>query len=65
VEDGKTGVFVPESNKSAVAKGILRYFELAKEVPFGENIRKRTEQNSFGKIVEVFKEILADIQGTA
>ncbi|MEM9821516.1 MAG: glycosyltransferase [Bacteroidota bacterium] len=62
VEDGHTGVFVLEAEKSAVAKGILRYFELAKTIPFGENIRRKTAQNSFGKIVDVFKDILADVQ---
>ena len=60
VDDGQTGVFVPEANKAAVAKGILQFFELAKTVPFAENIRRRTQQNSFGKIVDVFKEILKD-----
>lgn len=63
VTDGETGIFVPEATKEAVAKGILRYFDLKDKVPFSENIRVKTQKNSFGKIVEVFEDILADGQG--
>jgi len=33
---------------------------LAKTVDFEDNIRRRVAENGFGKITEVFKEILKD-----
>ena len=60
VEDGKTGIFVPTADKTAIVKGIERFFTLKDQEDFAGNIRARNERNSFGGIVETFKEILAD-----
>ncbi len=60
VEDGKTGIFVPKADKFEIVKGIERYFSLKDQEDFAGNIAARNEQNSFGGIVDTFKEILAD-----
>jgi len=60
VDDGKTGVMVPVSDKYHIAAGVRHYFELAKSVNFAENIKNRVAANGFEKIAGVFKEILKD-----
>jgi len=60
VEDGKTGIFVPKADKGEIVKGIERYFSLKDDVDFPGNIKERNERNSFGGIVDTFREILAD-----
>ncbi len=60
VEDGKTGVIVPEASPENIATGILKYFQLAANVNFSENVRLRVEQNGFNKIAEVFQEIISE-----
>ncbi len=60
VEDGKTGIIVPNANEADIAAGILRYFELAKTVDFGQNVRQRVEANGFNKIAEVFQRIVEE-----
>ena len=62
VEDGKTGIFVPTADKFEIVKGIERYFELKDKVDFAGNIRAKNEQNSFGGIVDTFREILGDME---
>ncbi len=58
VDVDATGVIVPEATKEAIIKGVNRYFELKPSVDFAKNIEKRVEENSFGKIVNVFEDIL-------
>lgn len=58
VDDGETGIFVPKADKMEIVKGVERYFSLKDQVDFAGNIRRRNERNSFGSIVETFKEIL-------
>ena len=60
VEDGKTGIFVPTADKFEIVKGIERYFSLKDQEDFPGNIAAKNEQNSFGGIVDTFREILAD-----
>ncbi len=60
IDDGKTAVLVAKADKYHIAAGVRHYFELAKTVDFENNIRKRVAENGFGKIAEVFKEILKD-----
>jgi len=60
VDDGKTAVMVAKADKYHIAAGVRHYFELAKTVDFEDNIRRRVAENGFGKITEVFKEILKD-----
>lgn len=62
VEPDKTGVIVDKAEPEAVAKGIERYFRLKTEVDFAKNIEARVAANSFGKIVEVFRQLLASLK---
>lgn len=58
VDDGETGIFVPKADQTEIVKGVERYFKLKNQVNFAANIRKRNQRNSFGSIVETFREIL-------
>ena len=58
VEDGVTGYIVEPDHPEKLSKGILRFFEENDSINFEENIKNHIQLNSFGKIVQVFGQIL-------
>ncbi len=60
VDDGRTGIVVDAATPEAIAAGVERFFELQREVDFAQHIRERVAGNAFGKISEVFAEILEE-----
>lgn len=61
LEDGKTGILVPEASAEAIAAGIRRFYALRQDVPFERNIREKVSGNSFAGIGEVFRTILQEL----
>lgn len=53
VEDGNTGILVPEATAEAVAEGVRRFYRLRETHDFAAAIRERVAGNAFGKIVDV------------
>lgn len=61
LEDGKTGILVPEASSEAIAQGIRRFYAMRREIPFERNIREKASQNSFAGISRVFRQMLQDL----
>lgn len=62
LEDGQTGILVPEASPESVAQGIRRFYALREQVPFEQNIREKASENAFDGIGEVFRQILKDLE---
>lgn len=61
LEDGQTGILVPEASPESIAEGIQRFYTLRGQVPFERNIREKASENAFAGIGGVFRRILEDL----
>ena len=58
VQQDKTGIVVPSSDVKDIVAGINRYIASKDEIDFEENVNAQVAGNSFGDVVEVFREML-------
>lgn len=57
VDDGKTGIIVPNVSPEAVAAGVNRFFDLSQTIDFKHFIKKRVANNAFGEIAGIFEKL--------
>ncbi len=62
IEDGKTGVLVPEATATSIAQGIKRFYNLKETTDFAALIRARAARNGFAQIGSVFTQIMEQLK---
>ena len=60
VEDNKTGIIVEKATPKEIFNGIKKFFQQNSSVDFSHYIKEKTENNLFGKIPELFSQIISD-----
>jgi len=60
VQDGKTGVIVPEASSAKISNGIIKFFRLKDNVDFSANILNQVKANKFEMLPQLFNEIIQD-----
>lgn len=58
VSPGETGLIADAATPEAITRAVLHFFDISSKTDFTGAIRRRVEQNGFGRIHEVFTKIL-------
>jgi glycosyltransferase involved in cell wall biosynthesis len=64
MEDGVTGCIAEPDSPESLAQAVHRFFALKSSVDFTANVRQRAAANGFGRVGDVFAQILADCART-
>lgn len=62
VEDKKTGIIIKPDSPQEIADGVNEFFRLKESVDFEKNIKDFVNKNNFGKLPELFSQIISDTQ---
>lgn len=62
VEDKKTGIIIKPDSTQEISDGVNEFFRLKESVDFGKNIKDFVNKNNFGKLPELFSQIISDTQ---
>jgi glycosyltransferase involved in cell wall biosynthesis len=62
--DGKTGTIAEPNSPESLAEAVLRFYALRESVDFAAEVRRKAAENSFGRVHEVFAEVLRFVQST-
>lgn len=60
VEDKKTGLIIRPDSPQEIASGVSEFFNLRETVDFENNIKNFVNRNNFGKLPELFNQIISD-----
>lgn len=60
VEDKKTGLIIRPDSPQEIASGVSEFFNLRETVDFENNIINFVNRNNFGKLPELFNQIISD-----
>src|SRR3972149_6740903 len=60
VEDKKTGIIINPDSPQEIADGVNEFFRLKESVDFEKNIKDFVNRNNFGKLPELFNQIISD-----
>ncbi|NWF88235.1 MAG: glycosyltransferase family 4 protein [Ignavibacteriaceae bacterium] len=62
VENNKTGIIIKPNSPQEIADGVKEYFKLKESVDFEKNIKDFVNKNNFGKLPQLFNQIISDTQ---
>jgi glycosyltransferase involved in cell wall biosynthesis len=62
VEVNKTGLVVKPDSPEEIAKGVTEFFKLEESVDFEMNIKDFVNRNNFGKLPQLFNQIIMDAE---
>ena len=60
VDDKKTGLIIRPDSPQEIASGVSEFFNLRETVDFENNIKNFVNRNNFGKLPELFNQIISD-----
>jgi glycosyltransferase involved in cell wall biosynthesis len=60
VEDKKTGLIIRPDSPQEIASGVSEFFNLTAHVDFENNIKDFVNRNNFGKLPQLFNQIISD-----
>lgn len=62
VEDKKTGIIINPDSPQEIVKGVREFFQLKESIDFEMKIKDFVNRNKFGKLSELFSQIILDTQ---
>ncbi len=63
IKDNYTGIIVEPGSPEHFSKGIIRFFELERDIDFKSNIEKYLSSSDFNKLPELFERIIEEAEG--